>query len=460
MLRALALVHQELGRISEGEAGMREYRLSLQWAEAALQLAISMKEKEWEGLALHRKGEAEALLGLQKDGLESFQKALAVWETIGDLQSMGHALRFMARTFYEPEGRITQARQGYEQARALFAKILDPESEAATFFDCARLSASEGKKTEAAALYEDGLARLERVRAGVGLLEFKKSYMERVYDWYEEAAASMLENGFNDRAFTHVEAMKARVFLDQLAEGRVDLERGIDPDLKKKRDGLEAALSAAAAGIVEAYRASPPDHARIDALKAAHEGLSSEIETLTRQIRLKNPVYASVRYPEPVTLAHLQKTVLKPNEVILEYFVSKSGVYAFAVTREGCETRKLSIGEEELDARVRGLLENTEKSPARGGPFDRAAAQKLYDVLVKPFEGRIRGKVLIFVPDGILTRLPFEMLKAREGNETFFLIERHLVKYVQSASVLAVLRTQYHEGRPERPVYRFWRPRL
>ncbi len=445
VLRALALIHEELGRIAGGEAGMREYRLSLQWADAALQLAISMKEREWEGLALHHKGEAEALLGLQKDGLESLSKALAVWETIGDLQSMGYALRFMARTFHEPEGRMAEARAAYEQARALFGRIMDPESEAATFFDCARLSVKEGKKTEAAALYEDGLARLERVRSRVGLLEFKRSYMERVYDWYEEAGRYMLDAGFDDRAFTHVEAMKARVFLDQLAEGMVDLERGIDPELKRKRDGLEAALSASAAGVVEAYHASPPDQAKIAALKATHERLSSEIEDLSRQIRLKNPVYASVRYPEPVTLAELQKTVLKPDEAILEYFLSKSGVYAFAVTREGYEARKLTIGEKELEARVRGLLENTEKSPALGEPFDRAMARQLYDVLVKPFEGRIRGKTLIFVPDGILTRLPFEMLMGREGSKTFFLIERHLVKYVQSASVLAVLRTYYHE---------------
>jgi CHAT domain-containing protein/tetratricopeptide (TPR) repeat protein len=445
VLRALALIHQKLGRLAGGEAGAREYRLSLQQAEAALQLAISMKEKEWEGLALLRKGEAEALLGLQKDGLQSVQKALALWETIGDLQSMGHTLKFMAETFHEPEGRLTEARRAYEEARALFARILDPESEAAAFFDSARLSAKEGKEKEAAALYEDGLARLERVRAGTGLLEFKRSYMERVYDRYEEAACYMLESGFNDRAFTHVEAMKARVFLDQLAEGRVDLERGIDPELKRKRDDLEAALSTAVAGIVEAYRASPPDDARIDSLKAGHERLSSEMEALTRQIRLENPVYASVRYPEPVTLAVLQKTVLKPNEVILEYLVSGSGVYAFVVTRDGYEARKLLVGETGLEARIRGLLENTEKSPARGEPFDRAAARKLYDLLIKPFEGHIRGKVLIFVPDGILTRLPFEMLRGQEGDNTFFLMERYPVKYVQSASVLAVLRTQYHK---------------
>ncbi|OPY93441.1 MAG: Photosystem I assembly protein Ycf3 [Syntrophaceae bacterium PtaU1.Bin231] len=464
VLRALALIHQELGRIAGGEAAAHEYHLSLQWAEEALRLARSMKEKEWEGLALHRKAEAEALLGLKKDGFDSLHEALAVWQAIGDFQSMGHALTFMGRNFHEPEGRLAEARCAYEQARGHFAKILDTEAEAGTFFDCARLSAREGRKTEAAALYEDAFGRLEKVRGRAGLLAFKKSYMERVYDRYEEGARYMLETGFNDRAFTHVEAMKARVFLDQLAEAGVDLERGIDPEMKKKRDDLEVALSAAHAEIIDAYKMRPSDEGRIDSLKAAYERLSLEMETLTRHIRLKNPVYASVQYPEPVTVTVLQETILTPGEILLEYFISGSGVYAFAVTRGGYEVRKLAAGEKELEASVRALIGSTEKSLLKREAFDLAAARKLYDILIKPFEGLISGRTLIIVPDGVLARLPFELLTGREGDGTFFLIERHLVKYVQSASVLAVLRTRHRkEGPSERfmgfgdPVYDYER---
>lgn len=448
ILRALALTHRELGRIVAHDEAPAEFRLSLKRADQALELARFMKEKEWEGLALHHKGAAEAMLGLRKDAFESYRKAVAIWEGIGDLQSMGYALRFTARDFYEPEGRLADARAAYEQARALFDKIWDQEAGTDTFFDCARLSAKEGARVEAAALYDEGIARLEKVRARAGLLEFKRSYMERAYDLYEEAALYMVENGFDIRAFTHAEAMKARVFLDQLAEGRVDLERGIDPDLKKKRDELEAALSAAQAGIVEAYKASPPDKGRIDSVKAECERLSSQIEVLARLIRLKNPVYASVRYPEPVTLPVLQESVLKPDEVLLEYFVSKGGVYAFFIGKEDYEVRRLSAAQKDLEKAVKTLLDNTEKSVLRHEPFSGAAARKVYDILISPFEAKIGTKTLILVPDGILTRLPFEMLVGGEGEETFFLLERHPVKYVQSASVLALLRTPYNGERP------------
>ncbi len=111
---------------------------------------------------------------------------------------------------------------------------------------------------------------------------------------------------------------------------------------------------------------------------------------------------------------------------------------------------------------MRELLHHTEQSVLTGTPFDRTACRSLYDVLIKPFEARIRGKTLIVVPDGILARLPFDLLIGSEGDETFYLIERHRVKYVQSASVLAMLRSGYRkEGLSDRfigfgdPVYDF-----
>ncbi len=349
VLRALAQVHRELGQTlhDAGEASI-EYRQSLGCAAEALQLALFMKEKEWQGLALHHKGMAQGLLGERQAGLETFQEALAVWESTGDLLSMGFALRYMARNFYEAEGRLGEARTFYERARTVFARLGDLESEAGISLDEARLSAAEGKKTEAAALYEQGLARMEQVRAHAGLLEFKKSYMERVYDRYEEAAVYMLENGFHTRAFTRVEAMKARVFLDQLAEGRVDLEAGIDPDLKRKRDALEARLSDAGREIAESFKAAPqPDARRIESLKTAQQAIATELETITQQIRLRNPLYAAVRYPKPVTVTHLQQAILKPDEVMVEYFLSPAGVYALVVSRDSYVTLRLSQGEME-----------------------------------------------------------------------------------------------------------------
>ena len=108
---------------------------------------------------------------------------------------------------------------------------------------------------------------------------------------------------------------------------------------------------------------------------------------------------------------------------------------------ERFQTARLAVSEEKLREKVEALLDNLESGPARGEGYDRVAAGELYDILLKPVEKSLEGRALIVVPDGILARLPFEALVvAKDGGRTY-LLEEYPVKYVQSASVLATLRT-------------------
>lgn len=65
-----------------------------------------------------------------------------------------------------------------------------------------------------------------------------------IFDQYEETALFMLENKYDEKSFKYAEAMKARVFLDQMAEGLTSLEKGLKPELKEERDRLMGKLSA------------------------------------------------------------------------------------------------------------------------------------------------------------------------------------------------------------------------
>jgi CHAT domain-containing protein/tetratricopeptide (TPR) repeat protein len=442
VLRALSLIHHDLGSILTGNEALEEYHKSLVRADQAHSLALLMKEKEWEGLALHHRALALTLLGRESEGLATFQQALSLWERIGDLKSMGYAHRFVARQFHEAKGRLPEALVSYDRALSNFQKIGDTVSEACTMTDKARIYGAQGRKEQAAALYGEGLAKLESVRANAGFLEFKKAFMGKVYDRYEEATLFMLENGFRDRAFKYAESIKARMFLDQLAEGRVELDKGIDPDLKKVRDQLENSLSTVGNRIADEYRKSLPDERVIARLRVEQERLATELDRLRKQIRMKNPLYASVEYPEPITVSELQAKVLKSDEVLFEYFVSTKGIFCFVITHGRYEVVKLAMDEEGLGRRVEALLENVEAGPQRGEGFDRAVANELYKILLKPFEWAMTGKTLIIVPDGILTRLPFEILVIMDDDRSY-LLEKHAVKYVQSASVLGTLRAQY-----------------
>ncbi|MEN6439971.1 MAG: CHAT domain-containing tetratricopeptide repeat protein [Syntrophobacter sp.] len=448
ILRALSLIHLRRGMILNPNEAAAEYREALDRADQALALASSMKEQEWEGLALHQRGLAQLRLGQEAEGLATFQRALDLWERIGDLLSAGYANRFIARQFHEPHQRFAEAIASYERAQGAFRKIGDSESEACVMTDMAHAHGALGHKEEAVRLYDGAMAKLENVRSKAGLPEFRKALMGKVYDRYEEATLFMLENGLNDRAFKLAESMKARLFLDQLAEARVDPAKGIDPQLRKKRDRIEKDLSFIASGIIDELRKPSPAEAEIHRLKERQEKLEAELDRLRKQIRLNNPLYSSVQYPEPITVSELQTKVLRDDEALIEYFLSKKGVFCFVVTREDFQVARIAVDEAAVQNHVETLLENVIQGPRRGEGFDRPAAAEIYDLLLRPFEWAMRGRTLFIVPDGVLARLPFETLVVKDGDDWRYFLENQTVKYLQSASVLAVVRalTKHNGG--------------
>ncbi|MCX5828434.1 MAG: CHAT domain-containing protein [Deltaproteobacteria bacterium] len=410
-----------------------------------------------------------------------------------------------------------KALKKYDLAFNLAQKIEDAEAEAYLLVKKAGVLGNQGRISEAVQLYEQGLSRFERVRGQAGFAEMKKSYMEKVYDHYQDATIFMLENKFSTKAFRYAESMKARVFLDQLAEGLVNLEEGIKPELKTKRDGIENSLARLQNKLQEEAAKSKPDKELIASLKEERSGAEAELETVKRKIRYENPRYASVQYPDPVTIEELQRRILNQDEVILEYFIAETGAYCFVVTTDTFEIVRLTeqgeaaaIAKAMSSGKKAPYLASTAASPtgplkstaatSPGAPTDssgnlstsasktyltresleadvnewveflktpqplsavkRTLAERLYAILMKPVAGYLQGKTIILVPDGILARLPFESLLVPSEEGMAFLVEKYRLKYVQSASILALLRTQYRqEGLSDRfigfgdPVY-------
>lgn len=82
-----------------------------------------------------------------------------------------------------------------------------------------------------------------------------------------------------------------------------------------------------------------------------------------------------------------------------------------------------------------------------------ATGEALYKMLVRPLEGELEGtSTLIIVPDGDIAKIPFEALATEIDRKTLqakhYLVERYVVKYVQSATALSLLRAYGREHKP------------
>lgn len=384
--------------------------------------------------------------GNKMGALDMFREALVHLKSAHSVVDQGHAYQGIGDVFLSA-GDLEKSLENYDIALALYGQMQDKESEGFVLIKKALVFGRKKDVKEAVKFFEAGLGKFEQVRTQAVFPDMKKSYMEKVYGYYEDAALFMLDNKENEKAFHYIEAMKARVFLDQLAEARVDLQKGIDPAMKKERDLLEADLLVMERKLTQESQKSTPDKEAIEKLKKDCSVTQEKLDVLRREIRYRNPLYASVQYPEPIAAKSLQEKVLREGEILAQYFLSKQGVYCLLISKTDFNVIDLPVTHAELVQKVNDLLGNI-RGYQEGERFRTSLAENLYDILVKPLEPFLGGRTIIVVPQGPLAYLPFEALRTHEDGKKMFMIEKYRVKYIQSGTVLGVLRSQYEQENP------------
>jgi CHAT domain-containing protein/predicted negative regulator of RcsB-dependent stress response len=390
------------------------------------------------------KGDIFFSVGEYSKALDIYSKAANSYRTAKTPLNQGHVYMSMGRTYLKI-GENSLALEMYNNALALFSRLGNTESEARALHQKANFLVKQGKKDEALNLFENGIAKLEKVRTQTAFSEMKRTFMEKIYNQYEETVLFMLENNYHEKGFKYAESMRARVFLDQMSEGLVRLDKGLTPDLKEKQDKMVAILSLLNKQMNKT--AEGKDEKKLQRLKEQYRKTESEFENLLLKIRMSNPLYASVRYPQPVSVRGLQKDVLKEGEILLKYFVTPDKLYVFLISQENFKVITQKIKGNEIKSIIGSYLqaigENNSKGIKRFG-------ETLYSKLFKPLEAVIKdSKDIIIIPDGELARLPFESLivdKDKSGRPVF-LLEKYSIRYIQSASILSVLRKHYPRHR-------------
>jgi CHAT domain-containing protein/Tfp pilus assembly protein PilF len=455
---------------------MGSYRKALVMWQAAMpcfEKATSPKEK---GRLLLTMGKVYHQVGDEDSALVMYRRALVAYRTAGDASGLAYVYlnygdhhesigdfelalafyqdaetQFQAVTDVAGEGwaylgqatvlldvrNVKEALSMYDRSRQCFELVRDKESQSCALFGKGEALGALNQITDASRAYEESVALLEQVRTKIGIQEMKISFLEKLSQRIEAAALFMLDNNYAEQGFRIAEGMKARAFSDQLAEKNLgEVEKGLNPELRQKKNELAAKLSSVQASLVKAK-----GEQEYQPLKEEYKKVEGEWETLTQQIRIGNPLYASVKYPQSVTAEELQK-ILRPEEALLEYFVSDSGAYVFVVTQNAIQVVKLPKSTAELENEDTTYCRNLQDESTL------TTESKLYEMLIRPAEQYLKDKkVLVIVPDGFLTVLPFEAIivegvKPSEiGKRPKYLGEEYTIKYIQSATLLSLWRT-------------------
>jgi CHAT domain-containing protein/Tfp pilus assembly protein PilF len=452
----------------------------------AISLVRAISDRRQEAIILGQLGSLYQSTGDFRLAEQSYQQSLELARALGHVRAEANAL--MALGWLQASlGGSQKALEYYRQALPLWRSSDFRTGEAATLYRKARAERDLGSLTEARSDAEGALRTLDSLRAEFGSEQARALFLasaDEPYAFYVDLLMRMHaanpSEGYDRLALEASERARARSLLDLLSESRADLREGVDPALLERERDLRQRLNARAATQTALLSRKHSEKEAGEIAKSIVEA-TGEYEEVEAQIRERSPRYASVTQPRSLTLAEIQRQVLDPDTLLLEYRLGPENSYLWAVSTSSISSYRLPP-RAEIESAARGLYEaliayqpvagetrtaDRERKSGADREYE-LRAPKLSQVLLGPVVSRLGTKRLLIVSDGALQYLPFGALPTpgltsgsadvtaeqgyarRSQSEGLPLIAKHEIVSVPSASVLAVLR-QDAAGRTQAP---------
>jgi len=430
----------------------------------ALELSHARKFEEQEGLALHSLGKAYLKLQQPAMALRFLAPALEIRKKSGEQQEMARTLLEMG-TAYHAEGDLPRAAEHVERALELARQTQRPAIEAACQLQLAMVDRDRGRLELAQERIEPVLFELEKARSRFLRDQTRISFFSTLRDYYEfyidllmQLAQRYPGSHYEEKALQASEKARARALLDLLSEVRIGVNSGMSAELQKRETELDRDL------YKTQFQLASAPAAEVEGLNRKLLDIEHQQESLAREIRSQDPRYAEVRYPVPLDAAGIERD-WDERTALLEYVLGTRASFLFVVTREGVTSYRLPPASEIEDSVGRLRAAIATPSNLQLGTFVKEAAY-LHQVLIQPASKILERKHdLLVVPDGLLHLLPFEALltdpsAVRSDRPLFdqlpelpYLLRRHTISYVPSASVLRGLRTLARPPRSKGPAF-------
>jgi CHAT domain-containing protein len=455
-LNNIASVYESLGDM---QRALKKYN-------EALPMFRLVGERHGEANTLHNIGHVYRLSNKMQEALEKYDESLAIWRMIGDRRGEAGTLHNIGKV-YLSLGKIDAAMGKFNEALPIRRTVGDRDGEAETLLGIAQVEQKRGKLIQARQTIEEAIGIVESLRTSVDIQELRASYLASQQKYYQYYIDILMEQRrqnpsaeFDAAAFAVSERSRARSLLELLTESRIDIHQGVDSSLLERERSLQRLLNAkAAAQFSLLNRKHTPEQSEAAAKEI--KSLTTEYEELRAQIRTRNPRYAALTQPLPLSLAEIQQQVLDSDTLLLEYSLGDDASYLFAVSQTSITSHRLpKLAEvEAATRRVRELLTAPHPQPgdtesklqarikkAKANYWPQAAA--LSRMLLGPAASQLDGKRLLIVADGALQYLPFGALPAPHSPHPAPLITEHEIVHLPSASTLAVLRRELAGRKP------------
>jgi CHAT domain-containing protein len=343
---------------------------------------------------------------------------------------------------YTDAGEPRKGLPALERADAL-AERLDRTIRAILRWHRGRAEHHLGDLTAGIAHLQSAILEIERIRSQLSSADQRATFVGMTRMFFDALVDALADRYLRDgdeasaaEALSEVERARARSLLDRLAEARVDLRRGADPQLIAEESARRGELRDALGAHLRLV-SQEAESEQVAAAARQVESLTAELDRLSVRLRLASPAYAELTQPRPLDLASIRERVLDDHTVLLEYSLQEPRSYLWVATRRTLQLHVLPSG-----ARIEALVRRAYGGWSVRTPLAddaRAAAVELAQTVLGPAADALGDLRLLVVPDGALVSLPFSALPDPRAPAQPLLVRNEIVS-APSASVVAALR--------------------
>ena len=476
LLAALSLARQFKNRLLEEAtlttlisvpAGRKQYQAALEYAHQAAAIDVELKHPGARYELLTDTGVIYQEIGDYQKAIELYQQAMELARSSGTTlaeavitSNIGYCQNAMG---HPSEALATQLK-----AREVIDKMGEyayPVEESLIDWRIGLVKEAMGQDEEALKVFNDSLNKIERVRVGAVRSESSRASIG-ASSWrlFFDTIEILLKLNRPSDAFAVAERYRARAFLDLLAEQRIDLRQELTVAQRKQEDTLSEHLSAIQKELLK-EGVTPERRLQLGNDLTAAE---SDLEAFQLELRHENPRYASVQHADLLSTERVQKELLSPDSVLIEFMLGDKRSYAWIISPKSVNVAVLPPRKDIEDQVVeyRQLLTSkvSELTVKRDLTNYQSASRKLYQSVIAPFEKWMSGsRKLLIAPDGVLAYLPFETLsmvdkaaarnREPEAQRTVPLVERFEISYIPSASALAAINNRKQQPAAPRKAF-------
>ena len=371
--------------------------------------------------------------------LNAYQQSLIITRYLNDKIHESSILNQMGK-IHAALGDNATALEHYNQALLISRAVGNRLGEASVLSNLAGFYEGQENSTAAINYYQQSIAITESIQGEIQLEELKSPFASERIDPYFRLINLLGAQGDFTAAFNYAERAKARAFLDQIANGRIDFRAGVDAQLLQQEQDLNNQMAETQRQLI-ALRSQPQDQwdtATIAETDARLTALQQDYASLLIQIKLQSPATASLVTVDVAPLEEIQ-SLLEPETTLVEYFVTGDRTFAFILTRDSFNTVLLDIRREDLVETITLLRDFSDLSDEIPPEL-----QQLHQDLIEPLQPYLNSSRLIIVPHDILHYLPFAALT--DGDR--YLNDDYVISLLPSANTLQHLPEPHDLAQP------------